>query len=110
MNKDLEIGEVVKLSPTTGWSTSDVMNPLNIKGIVVSQDKGWTGVDWSNTENGLTNMYKSNEEDLIIVEDIEEIQALSTLLSFAKEDVAEGRVMSSERFKKGLARRKEMLK
>lgn len=36
MNKDLKLGEKVLLSSTTGWSVSDIMNPLNTEGEVVS--------------------------------------------------------------------------
>jgi hypothetical protein len=72
MNSDLKIGDVVMLSPTTEWNTSDVMNPLYAEGVVTDIDPrttyshGWVTVDWENTEKGLTNAYRLCNNDLIL--------------------------------------------
>jgi hypothetical protein len=72
MNTDLKVGDIVKLSPETTWSTSDVMNPLNTEGVVTdiaertSYSCGWVTVSWVNTEESLTNSYRLCDDDLLL--------------------------------------------
>lgn len=65
-SKEIEVGATVMLSHGTRWNTSNAMNPLNTKGVVVDQDTMWTYVDWENTQEGLTSAYK----DLVVVESL----------------------------------------
>lgn len=65
MNKELEIGQRVRLSSNTLWATGDY-NPLDCFGTVVESPDGWTGVEW---DNGCSNAYKPYDEDLIPVEE-----------------------------------------
>lgn len=62
MNKDLQVGQRVKLSPSTRWSIRDT-NPLDCEGTVARNlYKGWTRVNW---DNGFDNSYLLNDDDLI---------------------------------------------
>lgn len=65
MNKELEIGQRVRLSPNTRWDTTKEQNPLFCNGTVVDY-YGWILVEW---DNNTENEYKPYDEDLIPVEE-----------------------------------------
>ncbi|MGL4638396.1 MAG: hypothetical protein ACRCVX_01485 [Shewanella sp.] len=66
MNRDIESGAKVVLDITrTIWSEGPC-NPSGVEGVVTSHDGGgWVGVMW---ENGIHNKYRSNDDDLVLVE------------------------------------------
>lgn len=65
MNKDLQVGQRVKLSPDSTWCGGDT-NPLDCEGEVVASDHGfrgeWVRVKWANGEK---NAYRPKDSDLI---------------------------------------------
>ena len=58
MNKDIEFGSVVKLSPDTKWPLGH-FNPLDCTGVVVSI-AGWIAVQW---DNGGYNEYRGDDRN-----------------------------------------------
>lgn len=75
MNKDLQIGQRVRLSDDHRW-TRDCTNPTDCDGLVDSVTEEWVGIEW---ENGYHNSYKSHDSDLIPV-DATADSALETLV------------------------------
>ena len=65
MNKDLNIGDIVTLSPTSKWASyKDASNPTNCEGKVINSDShGWVSVHWN---NGRKNGYRITDSDLIL--------------------------------------------
>ena len=69
MNKDLQIGQRVRLSEDHEWDRN-YTNPTHCDGIVIDpaiidDAIGWVYVDW---DNGGFNSYKPTDDDLIPVE------------------------------------------
>lgn len=68
MNKDLEVGSRVTLSPDTSWDLSKD-NPIGIGG-TISEVDWWVWVKW---DNGVSNAYKPCDEDLVSVGENENV-------------------------------------
>lgn len=69
MNKDLQIGQRVRLSASHCWERNDA-NPTHCDGTVIDPASiggttGWVYVDW---DNGGFNSYVPEDDDLIPVE------------------------------------------
>lgn len=60
MNKELEVGDIVRLHPDHEWSASDA-NPVGIDGVVVNV-QFYIDVEW---DNGTWNAYLPHHSDLI---------------------------------------------
>ena len=76
MNKDLEVGSRVTLSPDTSWDLSKD-NPIGISGTIIepiietiSEVDWWVWVKW---DNGVSNAYKPCDEDLVSVGENENV-------------------------------------
>lgn len=65
MNKELGVGQRVRLNSNTIWDTTSDSNPLDCNGTVTDFD-GWVRVKW---DNGVENAYRPYDEDLIPVEE-----------------------------------------
>ncbi|AUR89115.1 hypothetical protein NVP1121O_087 [Vibrio phage 1.121.O._10N.286.46.C4] len=70
MNKDLQVGDRVTLSPDSSWNKPDslvacVCNPLGVEGVVDAVHT-WVDVTW---DNGEWNSYSGADSDLIKVEE-----------------------------------------
>ena len=67
MNKDLQIGQRVRLSEDSYWiNNSPGNNPVDRSGTVTGvTDSGWVSVDW---DVGIYNDYRPTDSDLIPVE------------------------------------------
>jgi hypothetical protein len=69
MNRDLEVGDYVMLSPCTKWDLTDKNNPVDTIGIVTEVD-ACISVVWHETEEEiLWNTYDLNDSDLVKVEE-----------------------------------------
>ena len=67
MNKDLQVGQRVRLSEDSYWINNSLgNNPVDRSGTVTGfTDSGWVIVDW---DVGRDNTYRSTDSDLIPVE------------------------------------------
>lgn len=70
-NADLNVGDIVQLSPDTEWELGIPHNPLNTDGVVEEIGEYTVDVIW---DNGTWNDYRLEDDDLILIRSVEEDQ------------------------------------
>lgn len=65
MNKDLKVGQRVKLSPDSMWNNGGPDDPINVGGVIYRDPDAWVWVKW---DNGHASVYNLDDSDLIPVD------------------------------------------